>query len=161
MSTDSSQGGNWKSMIKQHPKRGVPEGLWRRCPGCEQTIFRKEAEKRLGVCPECDYHWYVPARDTHRAGARRGDVRGVGRRSAADRSAGLRRQASPIASGSKRSRQQTGLQRRSRGRHRHDPGTSRGLRRDRLGVHHGQHGLGRRRETHPNRRAGHRARNCR
>ena len=46
----------------KRPKRGVPEGLWRRCPGCQQTIFRKEAEKRLGVCPECDYHWYVPAR---------------------------------------------------------------------------------------------------
>jgi acetyl-CoA carboxylase carboxyl transferase subunit beta len=45
------------------PKRGVPEGLWKRCPGCQETIFRKEAEKRLGVCPECDYHWYVSARD--------------------------------------------------------------------------------------------------
>jgi acetyl-CoA carboxylase carboxyl transferase subunit beta len=52
----------WKSLIKR-PKRGVPGGLWTRCPGCQQTIFRKEAEKRLGVCPECDYHWYVPARD--------------------------------------------------------------------------------------------------
>jgi len=49
-------------MIKR-PKRGVPEGLWKRCPGCQQTIFRKEAEKRLGVCPECDYHWYVSARE--------------------------------------------------------------------------------------------------
>lgn len=49
-------------MIKR-PKRGVPEGLWKRCPGCQATIFRKEAEKRLGVCPECDYHWYVPARE--------------------------------------------------------------------------------------------------
>ena len=47
-------------MIKR-PKRGVPEGLWKRCPGCQSTIFRKEAEKRLDVCPECDYHWYVPA----------------------------------------------------------------------------------------------------
>ncbi len=52
----------WKSLLK-HPKRGVPEGLWKRCPGCEATIFRKEAEKRLGVCPECDYHWYVSARE--------------------------------------------------------------------------------------------------
>jgi acetyl-CoA carboxylase carboxyl transferase subunit beta len=47
----------------KRPKRGVPEGLWQRCPGCQATIFRKEAEKRLGVCPECDYHWYVSARD--------------------------------------------------------------------------------------------------
>jgi acetyl-CoA carboxylase carboxyl transferase subunit beta len=47
----------------KRPKRGVPEGLWRRCPGCQQTIFRKEAERRLGVCPECDYHWYVSAQE--------------------------------------------------------------------------------------------------
>ncbi|HET6882170.1 MAG TPA: acetyl-CoA carboxylase, carboxyltransferase subunit beta [Pirellulales bacterium] len=44
-------------------KRGVPEGLWQRCPGCQGIIFRKEAEKRLGVCPECDYHWYVSAQE--------------------------------------------------------------------------------------------------
>ncbi len=57
----SSDPHNWKNVAK-HPKRGVPEGLWKRCPGCQATIFRKEAEKRLGVCPECDYHWYVSAR---------------------------------------------------------------------------------------------------
>jgi len=54
---------NWRNMIQERPKRGVPEGLWRRCPGCQATIFRKEAERRFGVCPECDYHWYVSARD--------------------------------------------------------------------------------------------------
>ena len=46
-----------------HPKRGVPEGLWVRCPGCQAVIFRKEADRRLGVCPECEYHWYVSARE--------------------------------------------------------------------------------------------------
>ena len=44
------------------PKRGVPEGLWLRCPQCKATIFRKEAENRLNVCPECQYHFYLPAR---------------------------------------------------------------------------------------------------
>jgi len=44
-------------------KHGVPIGLWVRCPGCQATIFRKEAEKRMGVCPECDYHWYVSAQE--------------------------------------------------------------------------------------------------
>lgn len=44
-------------------KRGVPEGLWLRCPGCHATVFRKEVDKRLGVCPECRYHLYVTARD--------------------------------------------------------------------------------------------------
>jgi acetyl-CoA carboxylase carboxyl transferase subunit beta len=47
----------------KRPKRGVPEGLWLRCPGCQQMIFRRQAERALGVCPECDYHWYVSARD--------------------------------------------------------------------------------------------------
>jgi acetyl-CoA carboxylase carboxyl transferase subunit beta len=45
----------------RRPKRGVPEGLWQRCPGCQATIFRKQAEKALGVCPECDFLWYVSA----------------------------------------------------------------------------------------------------
>ncbi|MCL2305981.1 MAG: acetyl-CoA carboxylase, carboxyltransferase subunit beta [Planctomycetaceae bacterium] len=45
------------------PKHGVPVGLWVRCPGCQATIFRKVAEKRMDVCPECDYHWYVSAQE--------------------------------------------------------------------------------------------------
>jgi len=44
-------------------KRGVPEGLWLRCPGCHATVFRKEVDKRLGVCPECDHHHYVSAKE--------------------------------------------------------------------------------------------------
>ncbi|HTK77085.1 MAG TPA: acetyl-CoA carboxylase, carboxyltransferase subunit beta, partial [Gemmataceae bacterium] len=43
------------------PKRGVPEGLWIKCPQCKATIFRKEAESRFNVCPECDHHFYLPA----------------------------------------------------------------------------------------------------
>ena len=44
-------------------KRGVPEGLWIRCPGCTASIYRKEAEKLLNVCPQCEYHFYVSALD--------------------------------------------------------------------------------------------------
>ncbi len=33
-----------------------------RCPDCGKAIFRKEADKRLGICPECDFHLYVSAR---------------------------------------------------------------------------------------------------
>jgi acetyl-CoA carboxylase carboxyl transferase subunit beta len=44
-------------------KRGIPAGLWVRCDGCKATIFRKEMEKRLNVCPECNYHFYISARD--------------------------------------------------------------------------------------------------
>ncbi|MFM8893387.1 MAG: acetyl-CoA carboxylase, carboxyltransferase subunit beta [Planctomycetia bacterium] len=42
-------------------KRGVPEGLWQKCDGCGATIYRKEAEELLNVCPQCGFHWYVSA----------------------------------------------------------------------------------------------------
>lgn len=47
----------------ERPKRGVPEGLWLRCPNCKATVYKKEVESRLHVCPECDHHLAVPARD--------------------------------------------------------------------------------------------------
>ncbi len=50
------------STSKRRAKRGIPEGLWLRCPGCGAVIFRSEAEKRLNTCPECEYHFNVGAR---------------------------------------------------------------------------------------------------
>lgn len=47
--------------LGDRPRRGVPEGLWKQCPQCKATIFNKEAESRLNVCPECDYHFHVRA----------------------------------------------------------------------------------------------------
>jgi acetyl-CoA carboxylase carboxyl transferase subunit beta len=43
-------------------KRGVPEGLWLKCPDCQGSVYRKEVEKRLSVCPKCEHHFYVSAR---------------------------------------------------------------------------------------------------
>jgi acetyl-CoA carboxylase carboxyl transferase subunit beta len=48
---------------KTRTKRAVPEGLWISCPGCKASIYRKEAEKLLNVCPKCEYHFYVSALD--------------------------------------------------------------------------------------------------
>ena len=42
-------------------KRGVPGGLWLRCEDCGETIFRKEAEGLMSVCPQCGYHMYLSA----------------------------------------------------------------------------------------------------
>ena len=47
----------------ERPKRGVPEGLWIRCPKCNATVYKKDVEAKLHVCPECDYHFVVPVRD--------------------------------------------------------------------------------------------------
>src|SRR5258708_2213899 len=50
-----------KPAMTDRPKRGVPEGMWIRCNQCKATIFRKGVEDRFNVCPECDYHLYLPA----------------------------------------------------------------------------------------------------
>ena len=42
-------------------KRGVPEGLWLKCPGCGASVYKKEVQQRLNVCPKCEYHFYVSA----------------------------------------------------------------------------------------------------
>lgn len=49
--------------MSTRPRRGIPEGLWIHCPKCKATVFRKEVEGRLNVCPECDHHFHVSAHE--------------------------------------------------------------------------------------------------
>jgi len=43
-------------------KREVPDGLWMRCPGCEEILYRKVVVENLDVCPQCDHHFRIGAR---------------------------------------------------------------------------------------------------
>lgn len=64
MSTvDSNPSGSAMSEETPLPpkKRGVPEGLWLKCPGCGSSVYKKEVQQRLNVCPKCDHHFYVSA----------------------------------------------------------------------------------------------------
>ncbi|MCC6319838.1 MAG: acetyl-CoA carboxylase carboxyltransferase subunit beta [Phycisphaerales bacterium] len=47
--------------LKPQRKASVPEGLWLRCPGCGQMIYRKQMEANLHVCPECQHHFRIGA----------------------------------------------------------------------------------------------------
>jgi acetyl-CoA carboxylase carboxyl transferase subunit beta len=38
------------------------EGLWIKCPGCAQAIFKKDLEANLNVCPKCGHHFRIGAR---------------------------------------------------------------------------------------------------
>ena len=52
--------------IKSTPgvrKTPVPEGLWVKCPSCEATLYRTDLEKNLLVCPKCNFHDRVGARE--------------------------------------------------------------------------------------------------
>jgi acetyl-CoA carboxylase carboxyl transferase subunit beta len=54
-----SQAPNDSTSVK---KDGVPEGLWMRCGDCGAMLFRKVVEEALHVCPECQYHFRISAR---------------------------------------------------------------------------------------------------
>jgi acetyl-CoA carboxylase carboxyl transferase subunit beta len=41
----------------------VPEGLWIKCDGCKEIIYRKEVEQNLNVCPKCSHHFRLTARE--------------------------------------------------------------------------------------------------
>lgn len=43
-------------------KKGVPEGLWTKCPSCEAVLYRNELERNGDVCPKCDHHMRINAR---------------------------------------------------------------------------------------------------
>ena len=44
-------------------KRVRTEGLWVKCEGCRQIIWKKELEDNLNVCTKCDYHFRIDAKD--------------------------------------------------------------------------------------------------
>jgi acetyl-CoA carboxylase carboxyl transferase subunit beta len=45
------------------PKKNVPEGLWSKCDACEAVLYRTDLEKNLSVCPKCNHHNRLTARE--------------------------------------------------------------------------------------------------
>lgn len=43
-------------------KKVRTEGLWVKCEGCRQIIWKKDLEDNMNVCPKCDKHFRIDAR---------------------------------------------------------------------------------------------------
>jgi len=43
-------------------KKSMPEGLWSKCPACNEVLYRADLESNLEVCPKCSHHHRVGAR---------------------------------------------------------------------------------------------------
>lgn len=52
-----------KNNITPTRKANIPEGVWTKCDSCGQVLYRAELERNLGVCPKCDHHMRMAARD--------------------------------------------------------------------------------------------------
>jgi acetyl-CoA carboxylase carboxyl transferase subunit beta len=55
-------------------KKGVPEGVWNKCEECEAILYRAELEKHLYVCPKCNHHMRLSARERLAAFLDEGDT---------------------------------------------------------------------------------------
>lgn len=57
----AAKGGSPHAWHGHFESKRVPEGVWMRCDGCGATLFRKQVDRNLGVCPECNHHMPVTA----------------------------------------------------------------------------------------------------
>ncbi|MEO6360906.1 MAG: acetyl-CoA carboxylase carboxyl transferase subunit beta, partial [Sphingomicrobium sp.] len=58
---------SWLSRVRNGipflPKRQGTDTLWHKCGKCGTMVFLKEWEENLKVCPRCDHHDRIRARD--------------------------------------------------------------------------------------------------
>jgi acetyl-CoA carboxylase carboxyl transferase subunit beta len=52
-----------KPMEPPDERRVVTEGLWIKCSGCKEPLWKKELETNHQVCPKCSYHYKIFAYD--------------------------------------------------------------------------------------------------
>jgi acetyl-CoA carboxylase carboxyl transferase subunit beta len=43
--------------------KGVPEGLWSKCNACDAVLYAAELKRNFSVCPKCDHHHRISARE--------------------------------------------------------------------------------------------------
>ncbi|WP_411063345.1 acetyl-CoA carboxylase, carboxyltransferase subunit beta [Vibrio rotiferianus] len=51
-----------KKNIINTRKASIPEGVWTKCPSCDQVLYRFALKENLEVCPKCQHHMRMPAR---------------------------------------------------------------------------------------------------
>ena len=49
-------------IVNDRRKTVRTEGLWIKCPSCQQALFKPDLEANLGVCPNCAHHFRIDAR---------------------------------------------------------------------------------------------------
>ncbi len=44
-------------------RKELPSHLWTQCPDCGETLFNKQLVRNMNVCPKCDHHFKIGARE--------------------------------------------------------------------------------------------------
>jgi acetyl-CoA carboxylase carboxyl transferase subunit beta len=62
-------------------RRGIPDGLWLKCPACRDIAFVRELKRNGKVCAKCDYHYPLSAEERIRTLVVSASFRTLARRS--------------------------------------------------------------------------------
>ena len=52
-----------KPGISTQGRKELPDGLWVKCDGCDEVIYKKQLAQNSHVCPKCDFHFRISNRD--------------------------------------------------------------------------------------------------
>jgi len=42
-------------------RRVLTEGLWIKCEGCREPVWKKDLEANINICPKCEFHYRITA----------------------------------------------------------------------------------------------------
>ena len=56
-------GNKEKLSTKPSEKLNIPGELWVKCFSCKETLFLKDLEENLKVCPKCEHHFRLTAKE--------------------------------------------------------------------------------------------------
>ena len=60
-------------------KKTIPDGVWVKCPDCDSVLYRADLDANLQVCPKCQYHLRINARQRAAHILDDGDVKELGK----------------------------------------------------------------------------------
>ncbi len=49
--------------IKEQQQKEMQDGLWTKCPGCSELIFKKQLEENFYCCTKCNYHFRIGSKE--------------------------------------------------------------------------------------------------
>ena len=55
--------GKPKYTLVKIKKKDIPQGLWTKCEDCAQPIYNKELKTNSKVCPKCNFHFTLTAKE--------------------------------------------------------------------------------------------------
>lgn len=49
--------------IEEHKAKEMPDGLWTKCPDCNEVIYKTQLDENLYTCPNCNHHFRISSKD--------------------------------------------------------------------------------------------------